>query len=493
MEDGGSETKMCNNCKRDISAANFVMHEMHCRRHIVLCEHCKEPVPRSEIEQHFNDLHVTLPCEKCKQNIAKDKMEKHKSSECEKRPVPCEFCELTFPKNEFESHADFCGSRTECCPLCQQYVMLKDMSQHENSGCTYPPPKPAAPTQPAPQVSDLDPFSMLEMHQLLSGDNFGATGIFSDFSSNMRMKHERNGQYRPSLDHSESAKSNISSRVGARVAKKEPAHKKTDVNIQRANNLSSQTRSHKDFDIPPDMDYDTMLALQLAHDDWLQFDEEHTENIVPDDLTPDSFQFVDHLWDIEPAQAEQNTRKNRMSKEDNHTTIPCEFCEVEVPLETYIEHTENCPLSNTRPNNSTQQDLNNEVVTLPRASVRPSIPVINNLGTPASMQRYPHLSSDFEEFMLPCEFCEEMFPPEIIIQHQGLWQNETCTDVELFCMPEKLGIDGKDVRVIRNLYWDQAASVRIEGEHSDFRSIKRCVRQGCVIPPDLVSDPSKDV
>ncbi|GFO32266.1 endonuclease-reverse transcriptase [Plakobranchus ocellatus] len=57
--------------------------------------------------------------------------------------------------------------------------------------------------------------------------------------------------------------------------------------------------------------------------------------------------------------------------------------------------------------------------------------------------------------------------------------------VELFRMLEKLDIDGKGLRVIRNLYWDQTASVRIEGEHCDFKPIKRGVRQGCVMSPDL--------
>ncbi|GFN99687.1 endonuclease-reverse transcriptase [Plakobranchus ocellatus] len=57
--------------------------------------------------------------------------------------------------------------------------------------------------------------------------------------------------------------------------------------------------------------------------------------------------------------------------------------------------------------------------------------------------------------------------------------------VELFRMLEKLAIDWKDLRVIRNLYWDQTVSVRIEGEHSDFEPIKRGVRQGCVMSPDL--------
>ncbi|GFO11392.1 endonuclease-reverse transcriptase [Plakobranchus ocellatus] len=57
--------------------------------------------------------------------------------------------------------------------------------------------------------------------------------------------------------------------------------------------------------------------------------------------------------------------------------------------------------------------------------------------------------------------------------------------VELFRMLEKLDIDGKYLRVIRNLHWDQTASVRIEGELSDFKPIKRDVRQGCVMSPDL--------
>ncbi|GFO22355.1 LINE-1 reverse transcriptase [Plakobranchus ocellatus] len=52
---------------------------------------------------------------------------------------------------------------------------------------------------------------------------------------------------------------------------------------------------------------------------------------------------------------------------------------------------------------------------------------------------------------------------------------------ELFRMLETLDIDGKDLRVIRNLYWNQIASVRIEGEHSDVKPIKRGMRQGCYV------------
>ena len=42
---------------------------------------------------------------------------------------------------------------------------------------------------------------------------------------------------------------------------------------------------------------------------------------------------------------------------------------------------------------------------------------------------------------------------------------------DLFQMLNKLDIDGKDLRILSNLYWRQTATVRIDGEHSDETSI----------------------
>ena len=63
--------------KKDIAAANFTMHEVHCRRHLVLCDHCKEPVPRSELEQHFNDVHAKVACTQCAMELEKDHVDEH--------------------------------------------------------------------------------------------------------------------------------------------------------------------------------------------------------------------------------------------------------------------------------------------------------------------------------------------------------------------------------------------------------------------------------
>ena len=47
------------------------------------------------------------------------------------------------------------------------------------------------------------------------------------------------------------------------------------------------------------------------------------------------------------------------------------------------------------------------------------------------------------------------------------------------CQSE-IGVDGKDTQIIRCLYWDQTAPVRIMNELSDEIRIQRGVRQGCI-------------
>lgn len=50
---------------------------------------------------------------------------------------------------------------------------------------------------------------------------------------------------------------------------------------------------------------------------------------------------------------------------------------------------------------------------------------------------------------------------------------------------QKTGIDNRDLRIISNLYWNQTASVRIEGEQTEEVRILRGVRQGCILSPTL--------
>ncbi|GFN95634.1 endonuclease-reverse transcriptase [Plakobranchus ocellatus] len=58
---------------------------------------------------------------------------------------------------------------------------------------------------------------------------------------------------------------------------------------------------------------------------------------------------------------------------------------------------------------------------------------------------------------------------------------------EIITQLKQLNIDGKDLRIIKTMYWEQTAAMRIENKTSTFQDIKRGVRQGCVFYPDLFS------
>ena len=56
---------------------------------------------------------------------------------------------------------------------------------------------------------------------------------------------------------------------------------------------------------------------------------------------------------------------------------------------------------------------------------------------------------------------------------------------EMIKLLEEISLDSKDIRVITNLYWKNKAAFKVGNELSDWMEIKRGVRQGCVLSPDL--------
>ena len=56
--------------------------------------------------------------------------------------------------------------------------------------------------------------------------------------------------------------------------------------------------------------------------------------------------------------------------------------------------------------------------------------------------------------------------------------------LDLFGILQNLDIDGKDIRFLLNLYWDQTTAIRIEGNVGRFVTIQSGVCQGCVFSPD---------
>ena len=59
--------------------------------------------------------------------------------------------------------------------------------------------------------------------------------------------------------------------------------------------------------------------------------------------------------------------------------------------------------------------------------------------------------------------------------------------IELLEMLNNIDIDDKDLRLIQNLYFEQTAAIKVNDLISDWAPIRKGVRQGCVLSPDLFS------
>jgi hypothetical protein len=56
------------------------------------------------------------------------------------------------------------------------------------------------------------------------------------------------------------------------------------------------------------------------------------------------------------------------------------------------------------------------------------------------------------------------------VQHQKL--------IEIL---QQLGLDGRDIHIIKNLYWRQQARVRVDNQTTEEVQINRGVHQGCIL------------
>ncbi|NWU57347.1 XAF1 factor, partial [Dromas ardeola] len=118
--------------KRDVSAANFSVHEAHCLRFLTLCPECDEPVAQKDMKDHQTEAHKQVRCHLCHQSMQQYQLEHHETKECHERATKCKICELEMPINKLQEHLNTCASRTERCWECNKYIMYKDQNKHKD-------------------------------------------------------------------------------------------------------------------------------------------------------------------------------------------------------------------------------------------------------------------------------------------------------------------------------------------------------------------------
>ncbi|XP_015607783.1 XIAP-associated factor 1 isoform X2 [Cephus cinctus] len=129
-----TDEKLCTNCNANVPVQNFATHLPHCTRRIVRCSRCNEPVSKERLSEHLEREHTMANCQDCGTGVqGKSLLQEHLQKECCERSVVCPHCELDLPARDMDVHSAYCGTRTERCTECGEFVMLKYKQLHLDS------------------------------------------------------------------------------------------------------------------------------------------------------------------------------------------------------------------------------------------------------------------------------------------------------------------------------------------------------------------------
>ena len=65
------ETELCEHCKKEVPAENYLMHSAHCKRNIQLCPLCGQAISRKDAKEHLQEYHEKIDCVQCGQKTTR--------------------------------------------------------------------------------------------------------------------------------------------------------------------------------------------------------------------------------------------------------------------------------------------------------------------------------------------------------------------------------------------------------------------------------------
>ncbi|XP_069475601.1 TRAF-type zinc finger domain-containing protein 1 [Ambystoma mexicanum] len=414
----GAETRLCENCKKDIPVGNFTIHEIHCKRNIDVCTFCREPFPKSEMEAHIDTEHAQVLC-KCNMKMEKRHLETHKVSSCPLRPAQCQYCELELAHNKVCDHEDYCGTRTESCSSCGRNVMVKDLQAH---------PTVCGKVTVAPKINSE---RLLSRYNHRSEDETWFDSLTTRNYLDEDPVRPQARLPRPFQSRSRYYKNVVQSSEGE---ERRRAHRmQVDSNlVDEEENVQSNRITGFSSTGVNSSNFDYLLALSLQNESPSSNNAErvvdHFQDFYSKDRSPSKYlpgrgtnDFFSRNLSI--------TVNNSTEPKSNDIMLPCEFCEELIPEEQLIVHQTGCN-PGTIVNSFTKRspppfhefDYDGQLRTFLDQTSDP----LNNRFAMLSDQS----SSQTEgNIIIPCEFCGIPLENDNLFHHQDQCDLRPCTAV----------------------------------------------------------------
>lgn len=401
-------TIVCNNCKREVSSANFMVHMAHCDRHrMVVCDQCDSPFPSAELEAHQRSAHAEVLCPiGCGRHLPQHLVDAHAANECPKRMVACQYCDMQVTGVDRIEHEDYCGSRTSRCDGCGLYVMDKFILIHLDSDHTF-----------LSLEDDERPPRRIEPPVSFAVTDLGKSNLNAVDSSNVDVDRDRG---RPATDGGSKRTNGVPQVNMCRDFVEKDLVEKLPIPGKRLDgggrNLSEQFRNYADdydydsdeaaFSGPPeaaatppssrelDDTLDVHLAEQMRAASWLH--PTSLEQMMPS---------------VDVARAVPSSPPIFGNDVADVSTLPCEFCGAPLLADELLDHQAYCveldSFAETGIDGGERRRPDHSDGAVTDDIVRPNPVNVKDVD-----------DDDDGPVIIPCEYCGLPFQHDVIIQHE---------------------------------------------------------------------------